>query len=96
MYGRIAGDPRATPETNNGRFCASRGYLTVPVHPMRGFIQRAPNTKTAFTNTYTSTRDNSTTVVPIDDALAAIESLEPGENSVILQLQKGTTLCDQH
>jgi hypothetical protein len=69
----------------------SRGYVghlgsadvarpdTVPVRAAIGFAQRPPNTKTSDARLF-STRNNSTTMAPIDDAVAAIESLEDGEH----------------
>ena len=51
--------------------------------------------------THTSTRDNSTTMAPINDALAAIEALKPEEKLVYQRIadQNGvdrTTLARRH
>jgi hypothetical protein len=51
----------------------------VPVRGAPGFAWRPTNFKTPNAS-YFSTRDISTTMAPIDDALAAIELLELGEN----------------
>ncbi|KAF1950598.1 hypothetical protein CC80DRAFT_554147 [Byssothecium circinans] len=52
---------------------------TVPVRAATHVAQRSTNTKT-LDKSQTSTRRNSTTMAPINDALAAIKSLEPGEH----------------
>jgi hypothetical protein len=51
----------------------------VPVRVAPGFAWRPTNFKTPNAS-YFSTRDISTTMALIDDALAAIKSLELGEN----------------
>jgi hypothetical protein len=51
---------------------------TVPVRAAIGFAQQPPNTKTSDARPF-STRNNSTTMASIDDAVAAIELLEDGE-----------------
>jgi len=53
-------------------------HVTVSVRATPGVAQRPITTN----GTHTSTRDNSTTMSPIDDALAAIEALELGETLV--------------
>jgi hypothetical protein len=52
---------------------------TVPVREATRVAQRLTNTKIPD-NPPTSTRNNSTTMAPIDNAIAAIELLEPGEH----------------
>jgi hypothetical protein len=53
--------------------------FTVPVRAAIGFAQRPPNNKTSDAR-LSSTRNNSTTMAPIDDAVAAIKLLEDGEH----------------
>jgi hypothetical protein len=53
--------------------------FTVPVRAAIGFAQRPPNTKTSDARLF-STRNSSTTMAPIDDAVAAIKLLEDGEH----------------
>jgi hypothetical protein len=57
------------------KFCPT----TVPVREATRVAQRLTNTKIPD-NPPTSARDNSTTMAPIDNAIAAIELLEPGEH----------------
>jgi hypothetical protein len=52
---------------------------TVPVRAATRVAQRLTNTKTPD-NQPTLTRNNSTTMAPIDNEIAAIELLEPGEH----------------
>ncbi|KAF1926990.1 uncharacterized protein M421DRAFT_188595 [Didymella exigua CBS 183.55] len=55
---------------------------TVSVHPMHGVHQC---TGIAINNPF-STRNNSTTMAPINNALAAIQALKLGENLVYQEI----------